>query len=63
MPTEEFTIIYVKFPRALARRLDRRVEQERKERAADIDAKAITRSSIVRSLVRRWLEASSDAED
>lgn len=52
-------LVYVRFDQATIRKLDRRVRDEKKKRSADVDAKAITRSSVVRSAVVKMLESGS----
>lgn len=57
--TETDQPIYVRVPVSLLRRIDRRVEKERKDRKGEVDEKSITRSSVIRSAVVRMLDGAS----
>lgn len=55
-------IIYTRLPPLLLKRLDKRVEKEKKKRKNDVDENAISRSSIVRAAVSRYLDELESTE-
>ncbi len=49
-------VFYVRFPIALAKKLDKRVSRERRESKGEVPATSITRSSVIRSAVAQMLQ-------
>lgn len=55
-PRDGDQVVYVRLPLVMIQKIDRRVKREQKERSDEIDAKAISRSSVIRSAVSKMLD-------